>query len=325
MDKEDTGHRKNHVVPATYYRNFRDEKNNIFACKVKEKYVASVRTTSENGIAYLEDYYKLDPVPWDNLGNKDNSKFVEKGINQSFETEMPYLWQLLVSGNRMISIRDKYRIVEVILHLKYRNPYIRNTLYTPEILSNIFEMEAASLKESDDPELLSRKETFGENFDAYIILEMWKSQLAEKGPGLLHNRSLVWREEVDTDNRIAAISKMVLSDWCILETESDPFITNDNPGVSIINEIVYNFTAIGDFEFFFPLTSKKLLCIQRRKDLINSTPLSYLNNKIISAKDVKLLNNQVALYANMEIYGSDRSVVKYHLDVYHNWRKNSIT
>jgi len=311
--------RDHHIVPAGYLRNFKNAENDIFACKVKDDRLhVKVRKTSEMGIAYVRDFYKVDVLPWDSLGDEENAYEVETKINQSYENDIPEYWKVLTDGRSNIHIGQKHRIVEIIVHLKYRNSFIRNTLYSKDNMYEVFKAEKLAIKNSPDSSLLEQRKHFGSDFDLYLDLafEMWVGEFEKKGGGILHNRALKWREGNDTSIRKAAIWRLAQSDWTIFEASDDSVIVSDNPGFAVHKGKIFNFLATGDFELYFPINSCKVLHIKSRKDVIDEASLNQLNHSSMKSELVSFVNNQTVLYASLEIYGSKKSTIELYRDIY---------
>ena len=297
-----------------------NKEEEIFICKIKKsQYYDKVRKTSVRGIAYQNDYYKIDSLPWDDLGNDEKAYIVEKRINQSFENDIPKYWKLFSESNNSISINEKYRIVQIILHLKLRNPFIRNDLYTKEKLGEILDLESSEIKNISDDSWIQRKEELGEAYESYIdfVFDLWKAAIAEKGGRVLHNRILAYTDIKETKAKSNAIWKLVQSNWTILETKSHPFIVSDNPGFTIVGNQVYNLMISGKFEFYFPINSSKILRVGNRKNTIDLESLTEITHEYINEERVLHLNNQTMLHANLEIYSDNKFSIEKHRGIYY--------
>jgi len=315
---------KHHIIPQTYLRNFQDNDGNLFACKIQSDYKARIRKTSAAGECFEPNYYKISEPE-----NPGEELIVEKIINQSFERDIPKYFSLLTSGSSEISIADKCRIAEIIIHLKMRNPFVRELVFKPEVLTAIMDLTATDFKTNPDEEVIAAAESIGLSTDEYLDLVKIPALIRTNrdGGAAAHNEFIINQAQNNSIFKSSNLWRMVQGEWRICSfPDGLKVLTSDNPGVSITGGQSFQISFEGKFEYIFPISPNVLLSISKPGE-IDLASLRTLKKVTITAEELSKVNSAIAVNANEQIYADNHDVIdKTRDDViqeryFTNWKK----
>jgi len=298
---------RHHILPQVYLRGFQDQKGVLWACNLKTPYKAKIRKTSANGVCYQPNYFKIP-----NPEIKGNELIVEKFINHSFENDIPKYFGLLNSTNKVLSLDQKYRIAEIILHLKIRNTFVRDTIFDPKLLTSILREIADSFKSNPDVETITAAHSIGESVDSYMdMVEPYVlDKTLQEGGAVSHNEFILNQFNGRSEFKNATLWKIIQGKWTVYTYKSgDKFLVSDNPGVSVINKRCYHLAFDGKFEFIFPINSKQILCITRSK-FSDLDALTSLSHGTLDEYEFNKINSATAANANKEVFAENESIIE---------------
>lgn len=210
---------KQHFIPKTYLRRFcinpadRKLKSFIF-CYVKNQYKSSIRMESiDSNLFKIDSFYTL-------AGSEDPEAF-EFFLGKEVEP----LYNLImeeIEGEKELSSECKDNLIIWLYYNKFRSKWFRE---------NIDRLAISTLKIID---------SFKRNKK---VIEIENEEFIEYSKGLAKGLQL---EALADPKLITSFKNLIeMRDWKIIKSETESFLTNDDPGFSIaIENGVANFISL---------------------------------------------------------------------------------
>ena len=299
---------KHHILPEVFLKKFTRQDGQMHRLKIDVPWGNAKAAFFTSAIGYKKDYYEIIDEDDNIFAQVSDNLYVENTVNQYFENSFNTFWPLLEASRSVLSIEEKTKLTEIIVHLRLRNQNIRNKVFSGQGISNLH----------NDFKNNARKDIQeNSSFDPYRglrqteqIMEYFANTiLNHRNGGNLHNRFLADTHLKKSSHREFVIQKHVQSHWTILlATEPNVFILGDNPG--LIKNAPGHEALRGPFEFIFPINSSRCLYTYHDGDqaLQNiPTELSYMQ---ASETLVSQYNEQSVWDASEYIYGKCSSTLE---------------
>lgn len=308
-----------HIIPQVFLKKFTNVNGQLFRLKVRQPFAHARKPFFPAAVGYEKNYYKVDQFYFDLSSDVVDPLYVENTLNQSYEGDFLELWKILENETPTISMDEKIRLSDIIIHLRTRTKYVRNAVFD----------EAGNKKLQD-----SFKKNFtdlaleGENYELYKGLlknsdamdDLDTLMFAQRTPKDLHNTFLINNSlQPETRHREIMIEKHVNSVWTVLTCENDhQFILSDNPGF-LQTEKGYAPMA-GPFEFIFPINSRKYLHMKHYGYSIQNTDIQKVLYEKAPTETVTLFNSLVAWNCVDDIYASNSDHLQKVKRVFDEWK-----
>jgi hypothetical protein len=254
---------KQHYLPQCYLREFcnRDGKLHtldITLLKHKRKVFDQARFPAE--VCRSIDFYTIQSnfnKSFQHLSNVE-PLFLEK-IFHNYERKYPELLRKIKSSQQALIRADAALFLYALVDIKIRNPYFREKVVKANKDKFFSEMgieyrnEVARLDLSEFPNLTNES-----------LMNLWDDvsspfQNDENFAKNTHISSMVLRQQEDVNVQEQIVNHLLKFQWLVFKSKG-LFITNDNPGVSLDQNMkVQNTLFNGQFHFFMPLTPS--LCL----------------------------------------------------------------
>lgn len=285
---------KQHYVPEVYLKHF-TKKGIFFSAKPKSINYKFPLKKYPGQVCYLKDFYNL-------TNHEKQIDYIEKKAFNYESEKLNLLFSNFKNRTPILTPEHHSEIIDIYLSLKHRNPYFRRFLKEFNVES-ILNKQIEELKEKKNIiEKLSQKP-----FEQ-LMAEIKFSILSDTElPDWNHKNAIVQHSEGLNIPINEAKEKLLLFQLTILEplNAEDYFITSDNPGFSVLEDVkIYN-TNFGNFDVVgFPINSKQLLTFYKRKDLLDKSPhVQYLK---IPTTSVFIINECSAINSIEYIFCENR-------------------
>lgn len=311
--------RHQHFVPKGYLREFgigTGKDLHVWTLRLDKPNSKPEKISIGKTLCAEEYFYKVNTKESyvASLLGGDSNVIEKQGF--SYENIIPYLFKELKGSKRVnLSLEDTSNLIQTLISIKLRNPYVRNIykkasdlilIQTPiarqnleEIISKIDPMNEGLVNEAN--EIKKKIEYDLQNIDELL--------------NTLHSGAMYLGIDENIVEKVNELgTRLINVRWEIIETSlNHQFITSDNPGVFLSEKKVHPLT-LGNFEergidrFFFPLSPLRGLLIYLLESDIYSG-----ENKIIPVtyfpRKVSEYNISHCAYANQILIASSKSAL----------------
>lgn len=299
--------RDHHILPEAFTKRFTNSEGKIFKLKHKDPYSHVSRPLDPAAVGYERDFY-LRKTPNGGIPEEiEDALYVEKVVNWSYENDICKFFGLLDTGIQRLTIDQKQRISEIMVHLRMRNDFVRkafeNTEETIQKIKAVYRDQILS-----NPNLTPVYKGFTMNDEQLSRISNFlkKIQPREVHIGLMSSNH---RGEL-TSAAPELAAKKVSCEWAILTAgESENFILSDNVG------LLYDKNSSippmsGEFLFFFPLSSKKYLRMHNSTQVLSEEELTIVRHSILSKEEVYEFNKWAISNSINEIFAPTREILE---------------
>lgn len=259
-----------HTVPKVYLKRFLPEgQNKLFALNVKPfEWKHKIKRYTPSQICYEPDFYTINTDDFlERLDTKDKY-FIEK---ESFEYENNFLKEIfnqITNPQKLtLSYPKARKLLKMLLNIKRRNQAFRNVYLNKDVINRVVENQISGLRQNENLIKEGLKKT-GILLDVNEVENLFRAKLKNKQYVFdMYREGFVnfWDDEKDSYNSRLVEALVKLKFFVVKTTPQNPFITNDNPGVTMMNnETIKNLGFNKNFfAFFFPIDPLHTLMFNR--------------------------------------------------------------
>ncbi len=297
--------RKHHYIPECYLKQFANSQKQLWKRKKNEQKVSPCTTAQ---ICYEFDAFKLKTKETLDFNDVGDENYIEKYSFRKQENNYGKNISKIITYNNSTRIIEKntYKLfLETLVTIKRKNPLTRNIIINA-IKKNI---DNGSYKD----ELLKGMPSDSQlNFDWVSYLDQ-HIQKNRNDDNKLYDMYLSTFINYDEQSIITSLATQLFQyKQIVLHPEKgNQFITSDNPGVIINNDVSRSIGGLGeDFKFIFPLSPFACLLIDSSSPEKSQIIGKIIYHFVVDSSVVNRINGLTKLHSNIRIFSLSKDVLR---------------
>jgi hypothetical protein len=294
-----------HYIPKVYLKAFANAQKVLYQLKKNHH---KVTQTTVSKICYSPHYFTIQREETKQMHQIKDAYHIEKNAFKKQENRYEKLlkkFSVPHLSNYLISRSEAREFLDILTTIKRRNPAVRKILS-----ANYLEyFNSDALRKDIAPGLELDKELEGTDPEEYLqkfILEL------NNDPKRIHDlylTSFLGKERRVTEKVLDTLMQFKL--YIHFAPIGSQFITSDNPGFTVVDDIVTNYGGLSqEFMFIFPLTPTCCLLIDASE---KDDPLSLsktIHTKHVDVSSVSLTNKSTLSVAREKVFAYGKEELK---------------
>jgi hypothetical protein len=293
--------KNHHYVPQVYLQRFAiNQVGDIYRHVINTKFDSKPKLVNKSSICFEKNMYKYKNIEHIAANEIDDVNYIEKNTFVYENNELSLLFDKI--DHRKKLFKSEYvRLLQIILNIKKRNPFLRKEYLNSERDNEIMESKTEDLTKKLLAYGLEAEEvkTILNNAKSNLLVEL-KNEDYRKD---MYRNSILAKEDMIINNNKEVVEYLESWNTKVFQTTAmNPFITSDNPGFTIKDSNkVFNTNLKFVDSFVFPISPRSILFLSKN----NNIDKRLLYREI----DYKQANKDLVLFFNSGTYMTSMKII----------------